>query len=179
MGERFGVSLSPPRDRRTSPEPGSAHEGGFGEDLCCGVLCPGTGWAWWHHLMIPGEAWWHHQPGLVASPRGLQPGLCLSAFHPHHPLLSRASLRHRRLQCPLCIARFGGCGQGLAVPQPRSVLGGAHAVFPGKEPLSQFGSVSMATALSFPQRFRRHRSGSGRWASTGLAPNRAGSRPCL
>lgn len=165
--------------------------------MCCGGLCPGTGWAWWHHLMIPSEAWRHHQPGLVASPRGFQPGLCLSAFHPHHPhrcsphpLLSRASLWHRRLQCPLCIARFWVLRAGARCPQPRSVLAGARrssrrvsregAALPVWQRFHGDRPFLPAAVPPPPERLGAFAGGQvGTGLGPGLAPSWAGSRLCL
>lgn len=175
------------RDRRTFPRAGRAHGGGFGEDN----VLRGAGWAWWHRLMTPSKAWWHQ----LAVPSQVW---CLHLAVPIQGCVSKRSILIILTAAPrsspeqgiplalhLCISPvLGGRGQGLAVPSPpwsrpsrcSPVVGGAPAVFPGKEPLSQFGSVSMATALSFPQRFRSHRSGSWRSPGARWAPGWAG--PC-
>lgn len=168
------------RDRRTFPRAWLTHGGGFGED---NVLW-GAGWAWWHHLMTPSKAWWQFPARFGGftwwfPARAVSPSVPSSSSSPLLPSSSPEQgipLALLAAVTPVHFPRFGGAvGRGSLSPRPSRcspVVGGAPAVFPGKEPLSQFGSVSMATALSFPSRSGSAATG----AALGVHPGPGGHR---
>ena len=152
-------------------------------------------------------------PGLVASLHGSRPGqhvtdhfvLGILTAPPQILSCSRASRQHRRLLSPWCIlpifrgaAGWGSCPLGPTLPMnhPGSSssdgrTSSCHILREGAA-LPVWQRVSMATALSFPQRFRIqppacHRSdllacGEGHVGSElgrSPAPSRRGPRQCL